>query len=123
VKLQFGPVSIVLGTLTIVSAKRTGTAGSRMTIPVDAVGPLFIISLCGGVITGSIPIGEGELVAALLMLLFGIKVATCIGLGVVLLSINSIFLTLIHQFILGGIPWKVGPFTGLESEFGARLAP
>ncbi len=57
------------------------------------------------------------------MLVYGVNVTTCIGLGVVLLSINSIFLTLLHQFLLGGIPWNIAAFTGLGCVFGARLAP
>jgi uncharacterized membrane protein YfcA len=57
------------------------------------------------------------------MLAYGMDVTACIGLGVVLLSINSIFLTLIHSFFLGGIPWDIAAFTGLGCVFGARLAP
>jgi uncharacterized membrane protein YfcA len=94
-----------------------------MEIPPNATVPLFIISLVGGLITGWIAIGEGELVAALLMLVYRLNVAACIGLGVLLLSINSIFLTLLHQFLLGGIPWHIAAFTGLGCVFGARLAP
>jgi uncharacterized membrane protein YfcA len=44
-------------------------------------------------------------------------------LGVVLLSINSIYLALVHQFYFGGIPWDYAAFTGLGAVFGARLAP
>jgi uncharacterized membrane protein YfcA len=57
------------------------------------------------------------------MLVYGVDVTMCIGLGVVLLSINSIYLTLIHQFLLGGIPWHIAAFTRLGCVFGARLAP
>lgn len=85
--------------------------------------PLFIIFFIGGLITGWIAIGEGELVAALLMLVYGMDAAICIGLGVLLLSINSIYLTLLHHFLLGGIPWNIAAFTGLGCVFGARLAP
>ena len=123
VKLLFGPVSILLGVLTIVLSRRAGKSAASMEIPSNAAVPLFVISLIGGLITGWIAIGEGELVAALLMLVYRVNVATCIGLGVVLLSINSIFLTLIHNFLLGGIPWNIAAFTGLGCVFGARLAP
>ena len=40
--------------------------------------------------------------AALLMLAYGVEVTASIGLGVVLLAINSIYLTFVHQFYLGG---------------------
>ena len=123
VKCLFGPVSILLGVLTIVLAKRGTGSASRTEIPPNAAGPLFVIAVIGGLITGWIAIGEGELVAALLMLAYGVNVTACIGLGVVLLSINSIFLTLIHQFCLGGIPWQIAGFTSLGCVFGARLAP
>ena len=123
VKLLFGPVSILLGILTIVLSRRAVKSGAVAEIPRKAAVPLFLISLVGGLITGWIAIGEGELVAALLMLVYGVNVATCIGLGVVLLSVNSIFLTFLHQFFLGGIPWNIAAFTGLGCVFGARLAP
>ena len=123
VKLLFGPVSILLGILTIVLSRRAAKSAARTEIPANAAFPLFAISLIGGLITGWIAIGEGELVAALLMLVYGVDVAACIGLGVVLLSINSIYLTLLHQFFLGGIPWHIAAFTGLGCVFGARLAP
>jgi uncharacterized membrane protein YfcA len=129
VKVLFGPVSILLGVLTIVLSRRVVTSVGTVTsvtsarIPASAVAPLFIISFIGGLITGWIAIGEGELVAALLMLFYGMNVAACIGLGVVLLAINSIFLTLLHWFLLGGIPWSIAAFTGLGCVFGARLAP
>jgi len=123
VKLLFGPVSILLGVLTIVLSRRAMKTTARLEIPPNASVPLFIISCIGGLITGWIAIGEGELVAALLMLVYGVNVTACIGLGVVLLSINSIFLTVIHQFLLGGIPWHIAAFTGLGCVFGARLAP
>jgi len=123
VKLLFGPVSILLGILTIVLSRKAAKPAPRLEIPSNASFPLFIISCIGGLITGWIAIGEGELVAALLMLVYGVNVTACIGLGVLLLSINSIFLTLLHQFLLGGIPWHIAAFTGLGCVFGARLAP
>jgi uncharacterized membrane protein YfcA len=123
VKLLFGPVSILLGVLTIILSKRSGKSAARMEIPPNAALPLFVIAFIGGLITGWVAIGEGELVAALLMLVYGVNVTSCIGLGVLLLSINSIYLTLIHWFLLGGIPWHIAAFTGLGCVFGARLAP
>jgi uncharacterized membrane protein YfcA len=123
VKLLFGPVSILLGILTIVLSHRAKKSAALTKIPAHATAPLFFIAVIGGLITGWIAIGEGELVAALLMLVYGVDVTICIGLGVVLLSINSIYLTLIHQFFLGGIPWNIAAFTGLGCVFGARLAP
>ena len=92
-------------------------------IPPEARWPLVFTAILGGLITGWIAIGERELVAALLMLAYGVDVASAIGLGVVLLATNSIYLTLVHQFYLGGIPWDYAAFTGLGAVFGARLAP
>lgn len=123
VKLLFGPVSIMLGVLTIVLSRRARGSVAPLEIPSNAALPLFVVSLVGGLITGWVAIGEGELVAALLMLVYGMSVASCIGLGVLLLSINSIYLTLLHQLFLGGIPWHIAAFTGLGCVFGARLAP
>ena len=123
VKLLFGPVSMLLGILTIVLSRRAVPSTAAQEIPPNAAAPLFLIAVVGGLITGWIAIGEGELVAALLMLCYQVNVATCIGLGVVLLSINSIFLTLLHWLWLGGVPWNIAAFTGLGCVFGARLAP
>ncbi len=123
VKLLFGPVSILLGVLTIVLSLRAATAPGKTDIPSEATIPLFLIAIVGGLITGWVAIGEGEVVAALLMLAYGVEVTACIGLGVVLLSVNSIFLTILHQFLLGGIPWDIAAFTGFGCVFGARLAP
>ncbi|MGA7711582.1 MAG: sulfite exporter TauE/SafE family protein [Rhizomicrobium sp.] len=123
VKLLFGPVSILLGVLTIVLSRRAATATGKTDIPSEATIPLFLIAIVGGLITGWVAIGEGEVVAALLMLAYGVEVTACIGLGVVLLSVNSIFLTILHQLLLGGIPWDIAAFTGLGCVFGARLAP
>jgi uncharacterized protein len=123
VKLLFGPVSIWLGVLTLLLSRKTRTAVGRTDIPPAARLPLFAAAVLGGLITGWVAIGEGEVVAALLMLAYGVEVSACIGLGVVLLAINSIYLTLVHQLWLGGIPWEYAAFTGLGAVFGARLAP
>ena len=123
VKLLFGPVSILLGGLTIVLSRRLKNFAPLSEIPAKASLPLLVTSMIGGLLTGWVAIGEGELVAALLMLAYDVEVTVCIGLGVVLLAINSIYLTLLHQFLLGGIPWDIAAFTGLGCVFGARLAP
>lgn len=124
VKGLFGPVSIFLGLMALVFSKRGLTRPTARELPKSAI-PVIVASFLGGLITGWVAIGEGEIVAALLMLVYRMDVASSIGLGVVLLSINSIYLTLLHQFVshLGGIPWDVAAFTGLGCVFGARLAP
>lgn len=122
VKLFFGPVSILLGVLTLVLMKKSGTAAVNE-IPKKAALPMFVASVLGGLITGWVAIGEGELVAALLMLVYGLEASASIGLGVVLLAINSFYLTGIHCVALGGVPWDIAAFTGLGCVFGARLAP
>ncbi len=125
VKGLFGPVSIFLGLMTLILARRGSNQPALWKLPQHATIPVVVASFFGGLITGWVAIGEGEIIAALLMLVYGMNVAACIGLGVVLLSINSIYLTLLHQFVphLGGIPWDVAAFTGLGCVFGARLAP
>lgn len=122
VKLMFGPVSIALGGITLILAGRAMASTSRE-VPKHAMIPVFLASLVGGLITGWVAIGEGELVAALLMLAYGMDITACIGLGVVLLAVDSLYLGVIHQFALGGIPWEIAGFTVLGCVFGARFAP
>jgi uncharacterized membrane protein YfcA len=123
VKLLFGPVSILLGLLILLTIKKSKTGMNHLEkIPRHAIIPMMFASLIGGVVTGWIAIGEGEIVAALLMVGYSVSGEVAIGLGVVLLSVNSIFLMLIHQFFLDGIPWHIGLFTGLGTVFGARFA-
>lgn len=125
VKGLFGPVSIFLGVITLVLSRRGSEKEAAWEVPKSATLPVAVASVLGGLVTGWVAIGEGEIIAALLMLVYGMNVASCIGLGVVLLSINSIYLALLHQFVpgLGGIPWEVAAFTGFGCVFGARLAP
>jgi uncharacterized membrane protein YfcA len=123
VKLFFGPVSIVVGVITLMLSRAHGPAAGERDLPARAALPLFLISFLGGLLTGWVAIGEGELVAALLMLVYRLNISACIGLGVLLLAINSIYLALLHQFFLGGIPWDKACFTSLGCVFGARLAP
>ena len=123
VKLLFGPVSILLGLLTLILMRKARPAKGRADVPPGARWPLFFAAVFGGLITGWVAIGEGEVVAAVLMLAYGVDVTASIGLGVALLAVNSIYLTLVHQFFLGGIPWDYAAFTGFGAVFGARLAP
>jgi uncharacterized membrane protein YfcA len=81
------------------------------------------MSFIGGTLTGWVAIGEGEVVAAFLMLVYGLRAEKGIGLGVVLLAINSLYLAIIHQFFLGGIPWELAMFTGFGCVFGGRMGP
>lgn len=120
VKGLFGPVSILIGFITLYLLKHRS---DRDDIPIKARWPLAGIALIGGMLTGWVAIGEGEVVAAFLMLAYGLKAERGIGLGVVLLSINSIYLTLLHQFVWGGIPWEMVFFTGFGCVFGGRLGP
>jgi uncharacterized membrane protein YfcA len=120
VKGLFGPVSITLGCLLLLSLKRKegGTTWNTWT-------KLAVVcaSAVGGLITGWVAIGEGELVAASLMLFFGYSAELAIPLGVCLLSVNSIYLAVIHATLLGGLPWNIAAFTVVGCVFGARLAP
>ncbi len=122
VKGLFGPVSIILGVMTLTLHNRQCDRETYH-IPNRAKKPLLLVSLVGGLITGWVAIGEGEVIAAFLMLLYGFNPNSCIALGVVLLAINSIYLALIHSFFLGGIPWEIASFTALGCVYGARLGP
>lgn len=120
VKSLFGPISLLVGILTLVTMKRKGTLEM---LPQRAMIPVFIISLIGGVITGWVAIGEGEIVAAFCMLTYGLSANKSIGMGVVLLSVNSIVLALLHAFIFKGVPWDMAIFTMLGCLWGGRIGP
>jgi uncharacterized membrane protein YfcA len=120
VKGVFGPVSIAIGLLTLVLLGRSGT---RDNLPKSATLPLILASCIGGLITGWVAIGEGEIVAASMMLGFGLSADRGIALGVALLSINSIYLSILHQAFMGGLPWSMAAFTAFGCIFGARLGP
>lgn len=122
VKGLFGPVSITLGCLLLLTVLRSKKV---MVESWDSKVKCFVVfsSLLGGLITGWVAIGEGELVAAMLMLFFGYTSHRAISLGVCLLAICSIYLGTIHAFVLGGVPWEIAAFTLLGCVFGARMAP
>jgi uncharacterized membrane protein YfcA len=120
VKGLFGPASIFIGLVTLYLLERDQ---GRDSVPTRAYLPLMAFSLVGGTLTGWIAVGEGEVIAAFLMLAYGLRAERGIGMGVVLLSINSIYLTLVHQFLLDGIPWEIAMFTGFGCVFGGRLGP
>lgn len=120
VKSLFGPVSLLAGLLTLFTLDRKGALDS---LPAKAFLPVFAVSVIGGLITGWVSIGEGEVVAAFCMLGFGLKATRAIGLGVTLLSINSIVLALIHSLYFGGVPWEMAIFTMGGVLWGGRLGP
>jgi len=120
IKGLFGPASIFIGVVTLYFINHHGR---REDIPRKAYLPLAMMSLIGGTLTGWIAIGEGEVIAAFLMLVYSLRAERGIGLGVVLLSINSLYLTFLHQFFAGGIPWELAMFTGFGCVFGGRLGP
>ena len=120
VKGLFGPICLGAGVLTLLTANRQG---GRADLPPRANWPLAAVSAFGGLITGWVAIGEGEIVAAFCMLAYQLEVNRSLGLGVVLLSINSIMLALLHSFVLGGVPWEMAAFTMLGVLWGGRLGP
>lgn len=120
VKTLFGPISLLVGALTLITINRKGSLDM---LPQKAMIPVFIVSVIGGMITGWVAIGEGEIIAAFCMLVYGLKANKSIGLGVVLLSINSISLGLIHALYYGGVPWDMAVFTMLGCLWGGRLGP
>jgi uncharacterized membrane protein YfcA len=119
VKGLFGPVSIGLGALTLwLLEPRAARAG-----PPAGGWPLRAVAAAGGLVSGWVAIGAGELVAAFLMLAHGVRPDRAIGLGVVLLSAASLWLCAVHMLWLGGIPWEMACFLVLGTVFGARLGP
>lgn len=120
VKGLFGPITIIAGVLTLLTMDRIG---GHTDLPRRAHWPLAFMSLFGGLVTGWVAIGEGEIIAAFCMLVYGLRATRALGLGVVLLSINSIFLALLHTFFIGGVPWDMAIFTMLGVLWGGRLGP
>ncbi|HEY9772799.1 MAG TPA: sulfite exporter TauE/SafE family protein [Planktothrix sp.] len=121
IKGIFGPVSIVLGILALATLRQRN--GEREDIPDEARLPLFLVSIIGGLITGWIAIGEGEVIAAMLMIVYGVSPKRSIALGVVLLCINSIYLMLNHVMFLGGVPWQIVLYNIGGAMFGAWITP
>jgi uncharacterized membrane protein YfcA len=122
VKGVFGPVSILIGIISLITMRGWKSLPSKIGTSWMSAS-LVVISMLGGLITGWVAIGEGEIVAAFLMLCYGLSSERSIGLGVVLLSINSVYLALLHICFMGGLPWEMGAFTVLGCVFGARLGP
>jgi uncharacterized protein len=120
VKGLFGPMSILVGLLTLYMLERHP---GRTEVPNRALPGLAVVALVGGVLTGWVAIGEGEVVAAFLMLRYGLEPARGIGLGATLLAFNSIFLGGLHAFVIGGVPWEMAAFTILGCVWGGRLGP
>lgn len=120
VKSLFGPVSLLAGAVTLFTMNRTGQLEN---LPRTAMGPVFLVSIVGGLITGWVAIGEGEMIAAFCMIVYGLRATRAIGLGVVLLSINSIILALLHGLYFGGVPWNLAVFTMIGVLWGGRLGP
>jgi uncharacterized membrane protein YfcA len=121
VKGLFGPFSVLIGLLTLYLLDFHADAHDD--VPRRAFLPLAVVAMAGGVITGWIAIGEGEIVAAFLMLGYGLVANRGIGLGTVLLSVNSIYLVSLHAAFIGGIPWDMAVMVGLGSTFGGRMGP
>jgi len=120
IKGLFGPIAFIAGLLVLITLDRKG---GRMVLPANALIPIMLVSLAGGLITGWVAIGEGEIIAAFCMLAYGLNANSAVGLGVVLLSINSLLLAFIHSFYFGGVPWELAAFTILGVLWGGRLGP
>lgn len=120
VKALFGPVSVLLGALTL---GLLDPPVERDAVPDSASGPLRLVAGLGGLVSGWVAIGAGELPAAWLMLRHHLRADRAIGLGVALLSAASIWLCALHAFVLDGIPWERALFLVLGTVFGARLGP
>ena len=120
VKGLFGPVAMLTGFLTLATLNRKGQLEE---LPATATVPVFLISFVGGLITGWVAIGEGEIVAAFCLLAYRLNANKAIGLGVMLLSINSLLLAGLHSLCFGGVPWDMAVFTMLGVLWGGRLGP
>lgn len=120
IKGLFGPVSILIGVLALALLNRHGEVEEP---PAGSALPLAAVAFIGGMLTGWVAVGEGEVVAAFLMFGYGMRADRSIALGVVLLAVNSLWLVLLHHLFLGGLPMDLIMFTGLGCVFGARLGP
>lgn len=120
IKGLFGPVAFTAGLLTLITLDHKGRL---IELPSTALIPVILMSLIGGLITGWVAIGEGEIIAAFCMLAYGLNANRAVGLGVVLLAINSLLLAFIHAFYFGGVPWELAAFTMLGVLWGGRLGP
>jgi uncharacterized protein len=120
VKGLFGPMSIAVGLLTLYMLERH--PGQRE-VPARAYPSLAAVAVVGGLLTGWVAIGEGELVAAYLMIRYRLEPARGIALGATLLACNSIFLAALYVGIVGGVPWELAAFTILGCAWGGRLGP
>lgn len=120
VKGLFGPIAFLTGLLTLITLDRKG---GLTELPAHARIPIVLVSFIGGMITGWVAIGEGEIIAAFCMLAYGLNANRAIGLGVVLLSLNSLLLAFIHALYFGGVPWDMAAFTMLGVLWGGRLGP
>ncbi|MCD2451936.1 MAG: sulfite exporter TauE/SafE family protein [Methylicorpusculum sp.] len=120
VKGLFGPIAFIAGLLTLITLDRKG---GRTELPAKARIPIVLVSFIGGMITGWVAIGEGEIIAAFCMLAYGLNANRAIGLGVVLLSLNSLLLAFVHALYFGGVPWDMAAFTMLGVLWGGRLGP
>ena len=120
VKGLFGPITMGAGVLTLCTLDRKG---GGFDLPARANWALAAVSFFGGLITGWVAIGEGEIIAAYCMLAWGLQTNRALGLGVVLLAINSIFLALLHALHFGGVPWDLAIVTMLGVLWGGRLGP
>lgn len=120
VKGLFGPITVMAGVLTLLTLDRKG---DRPDLPRSAGWPVALTSFFGGMITGWVAIGEGEIVAAFCMLVYGLNANRALGLGVVLLSINSIVLLGLHALVFKGVPWDMAIFTMLGTLWGGRMGP
>jgi len=121
VKGVFGPVSMTIGVLTLILLGRGGTEDELRRSPRPWI--LWLSALAGGLITGWVAIGAGEVVGACLMLVYGIRTRRAIGVGVVCLAVCSLYLLGLQQWLPGVIPWEMAMFVGLGGVFGARLGP
>jgi len=120
VRAVFGPVSIALGAAALALA---GARAERDAVPAGAHAGLRAAAALGGLASGWVAIGAGELPAALLMLRHRVRADVAIGLGVVLLSAASVWLLALQVAFLGGVPWERALFLVLGCVFGARLGP
>ena len=120
VKGLFGPIAFIAGLLTLITLDRKG---GLTELPAHARTSIILVSFIGGMITGWVAIGEGEIIAAFCMLAYGLNANLAIGLGLVLLSLNSLILAFIHALYFGGVPWDMAVFTMLGVLWGGRLGP
>lgn len=126
IKAVFGWVSIAIA-LAFVVEMRFGAGQHRIAVEDRSPAKVVVAALAylgGGLVTAWVSIGIGEVVALVLLFVYGVRIDRAIATGVAALAVCSI-LGLAFHAARGGIPWELLVFTApavaVGGRFGARF--